>query len=61
MSISVESRHWLEMILEKTAKQRKFLLQHVNNLRPNAKAVFLVGCGRSGTNMITRHLANTWQ
>lgn len=44
-----------------SSNRRKRLWQRIDNPWGQPKPVFLVGCGRSGTNMITRHLSKTWQ
>jgi hypothetical protein len=40
---------------------RKEFVRRLHNPLGGSRPVFLVGCGRSGTNMITRHLARSWQ
>jgi hypothetical protein len=37
------------------------LVQRLRNPSGDSRPVFLVGAGRSGTSMIVRHLARTWQ
>ncbi|GAG76799.1 unnamed protein product [marine sediment metagenome] len=45
----------------KRADKRKSVRQRLDNPKGKNQAVFLVGCGRSGTNMVTRRLARSWQ
>src|SRR5688500_17650022 len=40
---------------------RRSLWRRWHNPRAVSMSVFLIGCGRSGTNMVTRRLARSWQ
>lgn len=45
----------------KTTDFRKSSYQRLSNPSGHSIPVFLVGCGRSGTNMVTSQLAKSWQ
>lgn len=45
----------------KSSDNRRRLWQRLDNPSGQSRPVFLVGCGRSGTNMVTKQLSTTWQ
>lgn len=44
-----------------SAERRRQIRQILDNPSGQSRPVFLVGCGRSGTNMVTRQLSKTYQ
>jgi Sulfotransferase domain len=54
-------RHLSGPLWSKSATVRRRIAQFVDNPGGRSHAVFLVGCGRSGTNMLCNGLSRSWQ
>lgn len=57
----MSARRWRRRIVARSERVQVAMLRRIYNPRRESRPAFLVGCGRSGTTMLVRQLARSWQ